>query len=89
MERGTPLTPSDIARLADVGTKIERLAVGEATSRIEVVENTLRAMVMEISALFREVNVYPDQDDRMREFGTGADAIIGRHVPALEAAAKE
>lgn len=88
MERGTPLTPSDIARLADVGTKIERLAMGEATSRIDVVENTLRDIIMEIVALFLRVNVYSDQDDRNREFGAGADAIIGRHVPLLEAEVK-
>lgn len=43
---------------------------------------------MEIVTLFWEVKVIEDRDDRMREFGTGADAIIERHVPELEVEVK-
>ena len=68
---------------------IERLAMGEATSRSEVINDTLTAIVKDIIALFLTVNQRTDRDDRTREFGTGAHAIIWRHVPALEGGAKE
>ena len=81
--------PTDAARLIEGGSRLQRLASGEATSRSEVINNTLQAIIMEIVALFLRVNEFSEQDDRTREFGTGADAIIGRHVPALEGEVKE
>ena len=81
--------PTDAARLIDSGSKLQRLAMGEATSRSEVINDTLTAIVKDIIALFLAVNQLADRDDRTREFGTGADAIIGRHVPALEGEVEE
>ena len=81
--------PADAARLIDSGSKLQRLAMGEATSRSEVINDTLTAIVKDIITLFKEVNQLADRDDRTREFGTGADAIIGRHVPALEGEVEE
>ena len=82
-------TGQEVAATAKVGVEIERLAMGEATSRSEVINDTLTAIVKDIIALFLAVNQLADRDDRTREFGTGADAIIGRHVPALEGEVKE
>ena len=82
-------TGQEVAATAKVGVEIERLAMGEATSRSEVINDTLTAIVKDIIALFLAVNQLTDRDDRTREFGTGADAIIGRHVPALEGEVKE
>ena len=82
-------TGQEVAATAKVGVEIERLAMGEATSRNEVVNDTLTAIVKDIIALFLMVNQLADRDDRTREFGTGADAIIGRHVPALEGEVEE
>ena len=81
-------TGQEVAATAKVGVEIERLAMGEATSRSEVINDTLTAIVRDIIALFLTVNQLTDRDDRTREFGTGADAIIGRHVPALEGEVK-
>ena len=81
--------PTDAARLIDSGSKLQRLAMGEATSRSEVINDTFTAIVKDIITLFLAVNQLTDRDDRTREFGTGADAIIGRHVPALEGEVKE
>ena len=81
--------PTDAARLIDSGSKLQRLAMGEATSRSEVINDTLTAIILDIIALFNGVNQLADRDDRTREFGTGADAIIGRHVPALEGEVEE
>ena len=83
------IEPTDAARLIDSGSKLQRLAMGEATSRSEVINDTLTAIVKDIIALFLAVNQLADRDDRTREFGTGADAIIGRHVPALEGEVRE
>ena len=83
------IEPTDAARLIDSGSKLQRLAMGEATSRSEVINDTLTAIVKDIIALFLAVNLLTDRDDHTREFGTGADAIIGRHVPALEGEVKE
>ena len=82
-------TGQEVAATAKVGVEIERLAMGEATSRSEVINDTLTAIVKDIIALFLAVNQLTDRDDRTREFGTGADAIIARHVPALEGEVEE
>ena len=81
--------PTEAARLIEGGSRLQRLASGEATSRSEVINKTMRDIVMEIIALFIRVNELAERDDRTREFGAGADAIIERHVPMLEAEAKE
>ena len=65
-----------VSALARDGVKIERLALGEATSRAELAVQVVNAVVVGIVELFREVNALPDPKERIRRFAEGADQII-------------
>jgi len=74
--KGKEIPYQDITRLADAGIKIERLASGEVTSRHEIVNDTVNAIVMKIGILFNEVNLIEDPEERSRIFSQKGDAII-------------
>lgn len=54
-EEGHPLTPTEVARWAEAGVRIERLAVGAATSRTEVNVQVWSQVLVAIGALFDQV----------------------------------
>ena len=58
-----------------VGTDIERLAHGQATTRAELTIQMLNPVINEFVALFAEVNVIEDPDARTSVWATHADAI--------------
>ena len=70
------MTPGDVARLADIGVKLERLALGEATTRSEIEVTVYNTIIQQIAALFINVNVMDSPDDRTRTFADGVDGII-------------
>jgi hypothetical protein len=70
------LTPRDTGYLAEIGSRLERLARGEATTRQEITSQVLTPVVNNIVVLFNRVNDIEDPDQRRVEFGVGADAII-------------
>ena len=72
----TQMTPRDAGYLADVGTKLERLARGEVTSRQELQVQVIAPVVQNIVQLFQQVNTIDDPDRRLLEFGLGADRIL-------------
>lgn len=54
-EEGHPLTPTEVARWAEAGVRIERLAVGAATSRTEVNVQVWSQLLVQVGALFEQV----------------------------------
>jgi hypothetical protein len=78
------LTPRDSGYLADVGVKLERLARGEATMRQDVAVQMVAPIVQNIVVLFQSINTITDPDQRLREFGMGADRILEEAMGPLE-----
>ena len=72
----TRLSPRDAVYLGDTGSKLERLARGEATDRHELTVQIVEPLVRQIVALFEQVNVLVDENARARQFAIGADSII-------------
>ena len=75
------LSVRDAIHLLRVGTDIERLARGQATTRAELTVQMLTPMINEIVALFAEVNVIEDPDTRRNVWATKADAIVEVYAP--------
>jgi len=76
---------NDVVRLAEVGQKIERLAVGEVTERREIVTSVVNNVVQPFCDLFIQINVIPSEQERLHRFAEGADRIIdGYAVTAVE-----
>ena len=87
---GYPATAADVARWAEAGVAIERLALGQATSRTEVNRTTYTAVLMGVLELFKAV-VQPalPGDARelvAREFADGVNDITAK---VLESNTKE
>jgi hypothetical protein len=59
------LSVRDAIALMWVGTDIERLALGQATTRAELTVQMLDPVINELVALFAEVNVIEDADTRL------------------------
>jgi len=59
-----------------VGTDIERLARGQATTRAELTVQVLNPVINELVALSAEVNVIENAATRLDVWATKADAIV-------------
>ena len=70
------LTTSEVCRLLDVGVRIERQARNADVSKHEVIVSVVEPFVVQIVALFEEVNVIEDPDTRLGVWATKADAIV-------------
>ena len=70
------LNPSEITSLTREGVRIERLAMGEATSRSEVAIQVVNRVILAIVDLFNQINNINNADERKRQFALGADHII-------------
>lgn len=79
----TTLSARDTGYLAEVGSKLERLARGEATTRQAVAHEVLSPVVYNIVTMFQQINLIDDRDDRQREFAMGCDAILEQAVGPL------
>ena len=83
-EDGHPMSPRDVARWAEAGVRIERLAVGAATSRHE---HSWNEFILPVLALFQQV-VVPrvPEDNRQTILTDFADGVnqIGRDATGLE-----
>ena len=69
------LSPQDIATLMREGTKIERLAMGEATDRLESMLFVYNVMIYAIGDIFKEINSIKNQDERARIYGQKVDEL--------------
>lgn len=74
------ISPTDAIRLAKDGQQIERLAMGEATSRTEIALQVYAELVTAVAEVFIEANALPDADARARRFALGAQALIEAHA---------
>lgn len=72
--------PGEVARLAEAGTKLERLALGEATERQEVVVTVWNVVVRELVPLFASVNALSAPDERAAAFARGLDELVDQHL---------
>jgi hypothetical protein len=66
----------DAIHLMRVGTDIERLARGQATTKAELSVQMLNPVINELVALFAEVNVIEGPNTRLGVWATKADAIV-------------
>ena len=78
------LSARDSVVLGDVGSKLERLAKGEATTRQEKTNQMISPIVYNIVTMFQQVNLIEDKEQRQREFALGCDAILEQAVGSLE-----
>jgi hypothetical protein len=76
------LTPSDIARLVDLGLRTERSAVGVATDRREITLEVWNDVVVTVVRLFRDVNEEPDPRTRARLFARRLDRLADERLAA-------
>ena len=79
---GQAMRATDITTLAKEGASLERLARGEATSRTEVLVQSLSVVVNGVVALFQQVNDLPSSQERLERFMLGADTLVRQAVPA-------
>lgn len=79
------LKPEGMATLAKEGARLERLALGEATERTEIISRLANIVIVEIAVLFDRINGTdtPEAQRRRADFAFGVDAIMGRF--AIEA----
>lgn len=81
------LAPTDVRALAvaaRAGVEVERLAVGEATSRSEVVITTYNRVILDVLALFEQLVAPIEADQRTtitRRFANGVNEIRDRLLP--------
>jgi hypothetical protein len=75
------LSVREAIHLLRVGTDIERLARGQATTKAELTVQMLDPVIRELVALFAEVNVIEDPDTRRNVWATKADAIVETYAP--------
>ena len=78
------LSPQSMSILASTGTKIERLAAGEATDRIELRNNIVNVIIPQIVNLFYSINDLEDPDKRTQQFALGAQRIIDQTTKDFE-----
>ena len=70
-------TSQDIARLIESGSRLERLARGEVTNRMEARVQAYSVMVSQISEVFVNVaRVHDLSPDAIEDFTRGADAVV-------------
>jgi len=76
------LSPQDIATLMREGSKIERLAMGEATERFEAMIWVYNVMNLSILAIFKEINPIKDEIERFNAYTTQVDDLV--HTKLIE-----
>ena len=69
------LPAQDIVRFMAEGTKIERLAMGEVTDRIEAHDFAYNVMLLGIVEIFNEINEYPSKAKRREAFAVKVDEL--------------
>ena len=80
----TQLSARDSVMLGDVGSKLERLARGEATTRQEITNQMISPVIYNIVTMFQQVNLLEDREERQREFALGCDSILEQAVGPLD-----
>lgn len=75
-QRRDSMRPSEIARLLDLGVRVERNALHTATDLEAMVVETWNTVVASVSQLFEAVNGLPVADDRAACFANALDALV-------------
>ncbi len=81
-EKGLSLQPADIVRFMSEGTKIERLAMGEATERFEAMIFVYNVMIQAVIQVFEGINTIKNEAERDKFFRAGVDDLI--HTKLIE-----
>ena len=75
-EEGHPMTPAEVAKWAEAGVRIERLAVGAATARTEVIGPAAwNAVIVPILTIFQNVTADLPPDVRNQIAAPFADEV--------------
>ena len=75
----------DLARLMVDGSKLERLALGEATDRTEVRLEAFNLVVAQVIDVFTEVaHTYQIPDAAVRDFAHGAEKVVNQAMAQAE-----
>ena len=78
------LKPGDIARLIDLGLKSERYALGATTDRREIAIEICNDLVVDLVAVFRDLNDEPEARMRARLFARNVDRLVTDRLEALK-----
>jgi hypothetical protein len=78
------LSPRDAVHLGDIGSKLERLAKGEATTRQEITNQMISPIVYNIVTMFQQINMIDDREERQRQFAIECDEILEQAVGPIE-----
>lgn len=78
------LKPSDITRLIDLGLKSERHALGAATDRREMAIEIFNDLVVDLVAVFKDVNDEPEPRLRARLFARNVDRLVTNRLGELK-----
>lgn len=70
------LGPRDLTYMMDVAVKIERLARGAPSERIEMVGILVTPLVQAFGAIFLEINRIEDPDIRAEEYASRSDVVM-------------
>ena len=81
--RAGDLTATETGNLLAAGVKVERLARGESTSRHEITTQVINQFVVQIVAIFNEVNNITSPAERAERFATRADNMVADHQKQL------
>ena len=82
--RPGPMSAGDIATLMERGSKMERLARGQATDRKEVAVHLVNHFIMQVMGLFLDVNKMEDAQEREAAFALGADGLVTSAMAGVE-----
>lgn len=74
------LPPTAIARLGEVGARLERGALGEKLQVEQAVVTTLNVVTTALADAFLQANALPHPEERARVFGAEADALLRKYV---------
>jgi len=78
------LKAGDIARLIDLGFRSERHAVGVATDRRDIAVEICNDLVVDLVAVFMEINDEPEARVRARLFARSVDRLVTERLEALK-----
>lgn len=78
------ISVQDLGRILETAQKTERLARGEATSRTEILVETISFFVREFAQIFLMVNSIPDEDERRITYIQRCDDMIKAIEPSAE-----
>ena len=83
-DKAADMMVSDVVSLTKEGSRLQRLALHQATDRTEFVATFYNSVVRQMVAVFLRVNELTDSEQRKAAYATELDAVMASEVKALE-----